>query len=886
MKQPTFPRNRSRWLLGSSLIALTCVSGSARAQEPLAVDRATSDGVDRLVHDFSGEGDASSLELNPALLQAAPGLDMVWMGYRSLSPYTRGTGFGGFMSINTGFGVAAGFGLQVVRPQFTHGVVDIDPDGNPNFTKLSFGLASGDGKVGAVGIGVHGVFGSGYWLRPPDLDIGLLIRMRRWASLGGTLRFGPADLGQGPSHSGRPELNLFGELSIRPLGTRMLELAGGVRARFTAAGVVRPLEALENLGVFPRGRLALRFQGIELAGEVEQVRVGVLDENTLAVTSYSKAIRGSVSMGVAWDMAKVSGGIHAGLSPSGIDGFGLAARFSTARQGRVFWPRLIGAERIDLSNLTSERDLIEVLERLERAEAAGKRSVLVVDARSTDLGWASLQEVRQALVRVRNAGGHVFAYLEQAGIKDYYLASVAEEIYIHPAGSLETYGLSATKLYFKGALDKLGVRVEALHIDEYKSAHEPFTRTSQSKPDREQNLAILTGIYNQVLADIATGRQKTPDAVAAAIDDAPYTPERAVSSGLADEVVYRDELLEKVGENLGARVSFMKFGETGHSQETWSRTPYIAVVLVEGTIIDGKSRHIPFLNIQFTGGDTIAETLQQVRDDPNCEGIVLRVNSGGGSALASDIIWREVDRTRKAFAERPRKNPPIVVSMGDVAGSGGYYVAMGARDIYAQPTTITGSIGVVSMSFDISGLLAKLGISTATLKQGKNADIGSIYQPMTADQRTRQQASMQATYNRFLDIVAEARKLPRERVHELGRGHVYTGRDAAALKLVDHMGGLHEAIAELRTRSKVPKRLELDIEVLPHKRTLLDLILENVGSPFGYQGIKNRVQARREAKAQKVPLALQAAVSRLPLSMLFLPQALPSTIMTGEIVIE
>ncbi|MGB1275288.1 MAG: hypothetical protein ACPG77_06010, partial [Nannocystaceae bacterium] len=259
-----------RPLLSVSLVALACFSRPAQAQEPLAIDRATSDGVDRPIHDFSGEGDASSLELNPALLLGAPGLDMVIMGYRALSPYTRGTGFGGFMSLNTGLGIAAGFGLQVLRPQFTHGVTDVDPIGNPNLTKLSFGIASGSGKVAAVGFGVHGLYGAGQWVRPPDLDFGILIRMRRWASLGGTLRLGPADMGSGLANYGRPELNLYGELALRPLGTRMLEIAGGVRTRFSADGVTRPQESLLNLGVFPRGRLALRYQGIEVAGEVEQ----------------------------------------------------------------------------------------------------------------------------------------------------------------------------------------------------------------------------------------------------------------------------------------------------------------------------------------------------------------------------------------------------------------------------------------------------------------------------------------------------------------------------------------------------------------------------------------------------------------------------------------
>jgi protease-4 len=228
-------------------------------------------------------------------------------------------------------------------------------------------------------------------------------------------------------------------------------------------------------------------------------------------------------------------------------------------------------------------------------------------------------------------------------------------------------------------------------------------------------------------------------------------------------------------------------------------------VLIEGTIIDGDSRTIPFLGIQFTGGDTIVKQLRALRADPMCKGIILRVNSPGGSALASDVIWREVARTHEAFARNPKKSPPIVVSMGDVAASGGYYVAMGARTIFASSMTLTGSIGVVSLHFDLSGLLAKLGISTTTFQRGKNADIASVYKPYTDDQRARMDASMRRVYDLFRGRVAEGRDMTIDEVDKLGRGHVYSGTDAHALKLVDQLGGCTRPSSPCAARPACPR---------------------------------------------------------------------------------
>lgn len=852
-------------------------SGTAAAQAPVALDRAASDGVDRPVKDYSGEGDASSIEVNPALLSAARGLDLVIMGYRGVSPFTRGTGVGGFLSLNLGLGVATGFGVQAVRPGFLGGYPDPLPDRNPDLTKISWALSVGDGKIAALGLGVHWLRAGGL-LRAPDLDVGLLMRVRNWASLGVLARLGPADLRlYDPLPS---EFNLVAELAVRPLGTRTLELAGGVRSRMRdddpAAG------KWERLGVMPRGRVAVRWQGLEVAAEVEQVRVSALDPQTYNFVKADKALRGSVQLAVSWDMLKVSGGVHAGLGEA-LDGFGLAARFSSARQGRVFWPRLVDAERIDVSAVKGERSLVGLLQRLERAEQAGARTILLVDARDTKLGWASLQEIRAALVRVRNAGGHVFAYLEDAKLKDYYLASAAEQVFLHPAGELQTFGLASTTMYYRGLIDKLGVGVEALRIDEYKSASEPFTRSEPSEKDSEQREAILDDTYAQIVRDIAQARGLSTAQVRALVDGAPYGPEAAKKEKLVDEVVYRDQVITEVGDAVGARVKFARFEDTSPDQKTWSDEPYVAVVLVEGAIIDGESRTIPLLGIQFTGGDTIVKQLRALRADPACKGVVLRVNSPGGSALASDLIWREVARTHEASLKNPQRSPPIVVSMGDVAASGGYYVAMGAKQVYAQPTTLTGSIGVVTLHFDVSGLLAKLGVSTHTFKRGKLADVTGVYRPYTDDERTRMQASIRRVYDLFLTRVGDARGKTKDEVDKLARGHVYSGTDAKDLGLVDAFGGLHEAIADVRKRAGV--RRELDIRVLPARKSLLDLALEYLGPDIGQNGIRARLDARRADK-EALPIVLTTALARLPLALLFLPQHSPSALMPALFEIE
>jgi protease-4 len=858
------------------VVGLAVAPAHTSAQDPVVEQRPFTAGLDRPVEDFSGEGDASSLELNPALLGAVQGVDLVLRGYNAVSDTSRGTGYGGWLSLNL-FGVALGVGAQLLQPGLANATHDFDAEHNFPATKLSLGLAAGDAERGSIGVGISGLRLAGARLRQPDLDLGAMLRMTNYASLGLAARLSPIDLRPEPWPA---EVGLVGELALRPLGTRHLELAGGVRTRIDAPGEDSDL----GTRVYPRARAALRWQGLALLGQVEQIETTTLDAQTLAPRGPTgRTWRGSVALELAWDF--VGAGAGAQLGGSGpLDGIGYVARFSSGRQGRVFWPRKVDIERLDLASIGDQRALVELLGRVDRARRAGERSILLVDARDIALGWGSVRELRDALVAVRRAGGHVFAWIENGGMLEYYLASAAERVYTHPAADLQIVGLKSVGIYFAQALAKLGVRVEALHIGEFKSAHERWSRASRSASDRRQVEAILDDTFDVFVTDVAQARSLTKTAVRELVDRAPLGPEEAKAAGLVDAVVFRDELAATLSEHVGADVEIADMPPATPEEPTWSAEPYVAVVLVDGTLVEGESRSLPVLGLGNTGADTIVEILRALGKDAACRGIVVRVDSPGGSAIASDLIWREIDRARAAWKKDGRSSPPIAVSMADVAGSGGYYVALGGGRIFAQPTTITGSIGVVALHVDVSGLLGILGVAVDTIKRGDGADAETPWQPWSPAQREALEGSARRTYDLFVARVAQARGKTREQVDELGRGRVYSGRDALELGLVDELGGLDQALAWVREQSGVGRRFELPIRVLPERVTLLDLLLDNVGPVLATPAV--RARDRRAAGKAALPPVLDRALARLPLAALFLPSDAPSARMDPEIRIE
>ena len=874
--------HRCSGLFVATALGILLSATPAFAQDPVAQHRELGDGVDRPIHDLSGSGDASSIDLNPAMINGNYGLDITLLGYQALYDFARGAGFGAFASLNLGWKFALGFGVQALEPGFRGGLSDADIAHNRPSTKLSFALALGDGEWGSFGLGVHGVRRDGSSVRPSSIDLGAVLRMTNYASFGAVARLGPADL---RDDSFRPVLDLAGELAVRPLGNRWLEFAGGVTARIdqSEGRGFGGFEVRQDL--LPHGRVAVRYQGLEFAGETQMIQADLLDEDTLDIIGRTTAVRGGVSMSLAWDYGSVGIGTHAGLG-GGIDGISYKARFTTQRQGRVYWARLVDAEELEIGNINGQRQLIAMLRQIERAEAGGERSVLVIKPDGFKMEWGAAQELRRALRRVRDAGGHVYAYVESPNLRDYWIASVAEKIYTHPAGQLDTVGIGSRRLYFRDALAKLGVSVEAVHIDEYKSAHENFTRSDRSEADREQRTALIEDTWEQVVYDIAQARGKTKSEIRDLVRAAPLGPAQGLEAGLVDGVIHRDELTKELSSDLGVDVSLREFDPVTPERETWSRAPYIAVVLIEGTIVDGKSRHIPLLNITMTGGEHIAETLKALRGDNACKGIVLRVDSGGGAAFGSELMWREVQRTHAAWEKDKKASPPIVVSMSDVAASGGYYVAMGTDKIYAEPLTITGSIGVVTMHFDVSGLMKMLGVGIDDVEVGgEGLDLNSIWRPWSDEQRSKVEASIDRIYELFLERVVAARGMTRDEVHAVARGHVWSGKRAKDIGLIDEFGGLQEAIDELRTRSDVANFKQLELRVLPKRLTLVQLILRGAGSLI-VEPVERTIAVRAEDEQGKLPLVLDQALARLPLSILFLPQDQAHTIMPGEVVIE
>lgn len=877
-------RAGAAWLRLSVAALVALAPLVAQAQDPVVEDRPSTAGLERPIHDYSGAGDASSLELNPALLAAVRGLDFVVRGFTPTDRGMRGGGVGGWLSTNLGFGVATALGVQRITPRIRGGDFDPLASSHPSGTKVSLGLALGDGKKASFGVAVHGVVadrGQGSAaLAGADVDLGALFRFGRWAALGAVATFAPATQ---RGRLDREEVRVTGELAIRPLGTEVLELAGGVRARFRATDDTTPLDAASGADLSPRARLGVRWKGIGLAGELDAVDLAVLDDSTRVPIGRRRVLRAGVMLDVAWDFARAGVGVLAG-SNGGVDGVGIMARTSSRRQGRVFPARLVDAERIDLSALRTQRELIALLERIERAREAGGRSVLVVDTRDIRAGFASLEEIRAALVRARDAGAHVFAYMEGGGLKALWMASVAEITYVHPAADLAPYGIAQRSFYLRDALAKIGIRVEALHVREYKSAHEIFTRTDRSPADREQRDALLDTTWDVIIGDVARGRRRTKAEVRSFVDDAPHAPAAAEERGFADEVVYRDQLLKRIGDEIGVDVKWAEFPDTEAADQVWSDQPYFAVVLIEGTIVDGDSLTLPFIGTINTGGDTIAKLLRSLRKDKACRGIVLRVDSPGGSALASDVIWREVELTREAH-ERDARSPAIVVSMSDVAASGGYYVAAAATRVFALETTVTGSIGVVSLHFDLSGLLRWAGVKVDVQSRGRLADVDSPFEPWTDEERERLFASMQNTYELFKKRVAEGRGLDLARVDELGRGRVWSGRDAKARGLVDEIGGLQEAVTWLERETSAKPWLETSIRVLPRKPRLLDLILDDLGPDLGGLAMK-AAERRKRSQRGAVPRVLDAALSRLPLSLLLLHDGRPAVIADPHLEID
>jgi protease-4 len=433
--------------------------------------------------------------------------------------------------------------------------------------------------------------------------------------------------------------------------------------------------------------------------------------------------------------------------------------------------------------------------------------------------WAKVQEIRDAVLDFRKSGKPIYAYVEYGGDREYYLATAADKVFLMPSAPLDLTGVATYELFLRGTLDKIGVYPDLHRIGDYKTAVNTFREKAFTAAHKEMDDSMNRDLYAQVVRGIADGRKKNEAEIRKLLDDGPFLPEEALRAGLVDDVAYADQVDDKLraGEKRShldtddyARVSLTSVG--------LNRGPRVAVIYATGTINGGKSGYDP-LNGPVAGSETLIEYIKQARRDSSVRAIVLRVDSPGGSATASDAIWRELMITKQERADRP-----IIASMSDLAASGGYYIAMPAQVIVSQPSTLTGSIGIFGGKFVTGGMYEKLGAHIEATSVGKHAEINGPTRPYNAEELKKLQEQLQSFYDQFVEKVADARHSTPEKIDALAQGRVWTGRQAKQNGLVDELGGLDRAIAIAKQRLKIAADSDVEIVVYPPRKSFYELL--------------------------------------------------------------
>jgi protease-4 len=447
---------------------------------------------------------------------------------------------------------------------------------------------------------------------------------------------------------------------------------------------------------------------------------------------------------------------------------------------------------VDLFNMTftPTPGLNEILHNIDKASSDNKIKGILIENGLLPSGWATTEEIRDALKKFRSSGKFVISYSDYVLTQEcYYLSTAASKIYINPSSMVDFKGLSSEIMFYKKALDKLGIEVQVTRHGKFKGAVEPFILNGLSKENRDQIKAYVGSIWNQVLDDISTSRGIPVDQLNKIADNLDGNlASKALADNLVDGLLFRDSLIDTLKAlsgisndkelNLVSMTRYTKVQEPKRGTYTKNR---ISVIYASGTIVTGKG------NNNNIGGDYYAEVIRKERKDTSVKAIVLRVNSPGGSAIASNIMWRELELASQA--------KPVVVSMGNYAASGGYFISAPATRIYSDPNTISGSIGVFGLIPDAGKLLEqKLGITTDIVNTNSNSDFPSVFRPMNTYEKEIMQANIEQTYSDFVSKVASGRKMTEKTVDSIGQGRVWSGINAQEIGLVDSIGGLEVAI--------------------------------------------------------------------------------------------
>jgi len=468
---------------------------------------------------------------------------------------------------------------------------------------------------------------------------------------------------------------------------------------------------------------------------------------------------------------------------------------------------------------------------LHRAASDTRVKALVLEPRGLDAGWAKLEELRAQITEFKKSGKPVYAYLRNAGTAEYYLATAADKIYMAPEDELDVKGLRAELLFLKGTLDKLGVSMEFEHVGKYKDAPDTFTKTSPSPETLEVTNQILDQYYGNIVQVIAEGRKLPPGAVRGVIDQGPFIGKSALDSGLVDALIFEDDMMGQLNTQL--KTDLKKIGARSYSKSAGADPAgrsRIAFVTGDGEITRGD----PGGDVSDTGitAFSMVKVLQQVTDDSSIKGVIVRIDSPGGDGIASDDILHQMKLLSK--------KKPLLISMSDLAASGGYFIAMTGDPVLAYSNTLTGSIGVFFGKVDLHGLYDKIGLKKELLTRGRFSAIDSENKPLTPEERDKVQKEIQVFYSGFVQRVADARKRPYDQVEPLAQGRVWLGTQAKMNGLVDEIGGLDRAVEMIKQRTNIPASEQVTLVTYPPRRTLLELLLKSSGDT---SELESKIQA-------------------------------------------
>ena len=502
--------------------------------------------------------------------------------------------------------------------------------------------------------------------------------------------------------------------------------------------------------------------------------------------------------------------------------------------------------------------MLSLIRGIERAKSDSRITGILLKPDGVRMGWGKLQQLRRSLADFRTSGKKVTSLMTTANSRDYYLATVADKVYLSPGGALDVKGIRAEVMFFKDALAKIGVQADLEQIGAYKNFADVFKDNKMSEEFREATTSMMDDIYGGFLATVAEARKKPVDEMRRTIEQSgPFEPQRAQIAGLVDGLKYADEVDAELAagksKDDAPQMDIEDF-VASTAPTKLDTAPRIAVVYAVGDIMPGEEGFNPVMGGKTMGAETMAKTLKEVEDDEDIKGVIVRIDSPGGDAFASDEIWRSMGNLSK------RK--PLVYSMSDTAASGGYYMAMTGDPIIAEPGTLTGSIGIVYGKFNLKGLYEKLGINVEVISRGDYARLDSTTDTYTPEERARVRELMQDFYKQFLAKVAASRKMTPEQVDKLAQGRVWTGNQAKANGLVDELGGMEKALEMIKKESGIGSGDEVVLVEYPKRKRLWDVILERArGSAKLFT---SPLDAAREQLAEIEAYTRSSAWARVP----------------------